>query len=52
MNTWTRSVSRNDKRADRSAASIVQKIALTAVVARADNLEAAPGWMHGQATAR
>jgi hypothetical protein len=30
MNTWTCSVSRDDKRADRSATSVVQKIALTA----------------------
>src|SRR5262249_24416395 len=37
MNTWTCSVSRDDKRADRSATSVVQKIALTAIVARADN---------------
>src|SRR5262245_28485887 len=37
MNTWTCSVSCDDKRADRSAASVVQKIALTAIVARADN---------------
>ena len=37
MNTWACSVSRNDKRADRSVASVVQKIALTAIVARADN---------------
>jgi hypothetical protein len=27
----------DDKRADRSAASVIQKIALTAIVARADN---------------
>jgi len=37
MNTWTCSVSRDDKRTDRSAASVVQKIALAAIVARADN---------------
>jgi predicted RNase H-like nuclease (RuvC/YqgF family) len=37
MNTWTCSVSRDDKRADRSAASVVQKIALTAIVAQGDN---------------
>src|SRR5262249_39786468 len=42
MNTWTCSVSRDDKRADRSAASVVQKIALTAIVDQAYNSNERP----------
>src|SRR5262249_1597499 len=42
MNTWTCSVSRDDKRADRSAASVVQKIALTAIVDQAHNSNERP----------